>query len=164
MALMAKIFLCGQGVIMGIETLLTVAIITQAINSITSGITSDANARAEAANQESQAELAKLESDVEADRVAKENDKFKKRQKMLFIKSGISLVGSPLLILEETQRESEKEVSAIRAQGTARRALGFAEAQQVRNVGRAKLVGGFTQATTGALTDFALGKQAGIFD
>lgn len=149
---------------MGIETLLIVAIATQAISTVTSGITSYANSKSEAAAQESQAELIKLESDVEADRVAKANAKFKQRQKMLFIRSGISLAGSPLLILEETERESQQEVSAIRARGTAQQALGFAQAQQTKNIGRAKLVGSFGQATAGALESVAFGQEAGIFE
>lgn len=149
---------------MSTAALLITAIVTQAVGTITSGITSFENSKAVAAAERSQAELAKLESGVEADRVAKENERFKKRQKMLFIKSGIDLTGSPLLVLEETQRESDKQVSAIRAKGTAQRALGFAQAQITENVGRAKLIGGFTQATASAAESVAIGSELGIFD
>lgn len=160
---MERIVLCGRGIAMT-STVLIMAMVSQAIGTMTSGIISHSNAKAEAATQRSQAELANLEAGVEADRVAKANVKFKARQKMMFIKSGINLSGSPLLILEETQRESEKEVSAIRAKGVAQKALGFAQAQKVESTGRAKLVSGFLKTSKDATMSYVWGKQEGIFE
>lgn len=55
---------------------------------------------------------------------------------MAFLKSGVTLEGSPLLVLEETRREGAEEVAAIRAGGESR-------AKTLRAQGRSALIGGF---------------------
>jgi len=102
----------------------------------------------EAARQQSsiilqQGALAREESEEEARRLEIEARKFRARQNVLFGKSGVTLEGSPLLVLEETRREGARQATAVRRQGVARANLAVAESQRVRNQGRARLLTGF---------------------
>lgn len=96
----------------------------------------------EAALQEEQGRIVRQEAQIEAARTAKERRKFLARQKLAFIKSGVSLEGSPLLVLAETKAESQKEVDAIVRRGQAQQRLFFQKAAISRSRGRAALLGG----------------------
>jgi len=114
--------------------------------SVAGGLSARDSAKKEASAQEEQARLANAEARREADRTAKTNDVFRRRQKLAFLKSGVLLEGSPLLVLQETQEESQKEVDAIRARGNALEDLGKRRASVTRSEGRAKLIGSIGQA------------------
>ncbi len=98
-----------------------------------------ANEQQEAAEQ--QARITEAES-AEAARVRRiELKKFEAVQRGRFLSSGVTIEGSPLLVLEETRREGEKEVRAIRRFGAAR-------AETFRQTGRAAALRGITGAVT----------------
>ena len=113
---------------------------------IFSGMAALRSADAEAGVQRQQAELASMEANEEAARTERDAESFRKRQKILFLKSGVALEGSPLLILEETQRNAQKEADAIRKQGVARFSLGQQRAKQAPRKGRAALLGSVGEA------------------
>lgn len=108
--------------------------------------------------------IARSEAEAEAERVGTQNRKFKKVQKLAFLKSGVSLFGSPLLVLEETEREGQKEVDAIRRRGFAQQTLFGRKAKIARGKGRQALIGGFTGALKSGLSFFGApgGSTGGI--
>lgn len=139
------------------------AVAISAISSIAQGISANNAAQSEADFLEQQAHLTAAEFAAEAARVRDQNRKFMKRQKLAFLKNGVTLDGSPLFILEETLEEGQKEVNAIAARGTAIAASYFQRADSVRDEGRNALIGGFTNAATTVFSAFTAGSQAGLF-
>lgn len=67
-----------------------------------------------------QAEINDKETKLKADMNAMEAEKFRARQRMQYLKSGVQLEGSPLLVLEESERLAQIEQQAILDSGTAR--------------------------------------------
>ena len=109
----------------------------QVIGQIAGGVMATLAADKESAIIEEQALLSEQESIEEADRLKIEGAKFKAKQSVAFTKSGVSIKGSPLLVLEETRRGIDLEVSAELRRGQAIKRLGFQQAEQVRASGRA---------------------------
>jgi len=148
---------------MGLDpiTLAIAFTVVSAAGSIVQGFQERQAANAEADLQEQQGRLQAEEAQAEAQRVANDRRKFRKKQKLAFLKNGISLAGSPLLVLEETIRESQAEVNAIARRGTAQARLSFQQAAITRSAGRAALIGGFFGAAkigaAGAFASAALG-------
>ncbi len=73
-------------------------------------------ARAEQAKREAAA----AEADAQEQAKIRDRDiaRFRKRQKVAFLKSGVTIAGSPLAVLEDTRREGLIEVASIRRRGT----------------------------------------------
>lgn len=146
---------------------LTLAIaftVVSAAGDIVQGFQQKRAADAEADLLEQQGRLQAEEAQAEAQRVADERRKFRKQQKLAFLKNGIVLAGSPLLVLETTRRESQAEVNAIARRGSAQAKLSFANAAQTRTAGRNALLGGFFNAAgtvaSGAFSAASLGSGA----
>ncbi len=116
------------------------------IFSIISGFTAFGAAQDEADAQRDQADLQRVEAEREARRVEKERKAQRAKIAMRYIKGGVTLLGSPLIYLEEQKEEDIAEVEAIRARGRAQQRLGFKRADIVESKGRAALVGGLGQA------------------
>jgi len=106
-----------------------------------SGIQANKAAQSQARAQENQSQITLNESIVEAKRIDRENRIFKKRQKLAFLKNGITLEGSPLLVLEETRKLGKEEVASILRSGRAKSQFLFSEAKTIRRQGRAQLIG-----------------------
>ncbi len=120
---------------MGIGTALAVG------GQLFSGVTSFLAGEAEAKAIEVQAEIAREESEEEARRLGKQFDRLIATQNVMFLKSGVTLSGSPLLILEETREEKEEQVEAQIRRGEAQFQLGLGEASRVSAFGRSSLIG-----------------------
>lgn len=114
---------------------------------IATGVSQSRAAESEADLQEEQGRIAQQEARVSAERSAKEKRKFLARQKLAFIKNGVSLEGSPLLVLEETLTESQKEIDAIIKRGSAQQRLAGRRAEITRARGRRALLGSIGKAT-----------------
>jgi len=115
-----------------------------------SGISANRAAQEEAEDLRFQAQIKKEESDIEAERLKTKHKKFLARQSLMFVKSGVTLAGSPLRVLEETRTEAEKEVSAVRRVGQAQFDLGQRKAARVSKAGRSAFIGSlFGAASTG---------------
>jgi hypothetical protein len=75
-------------------------------------------------------------------------DKTADRQKLAFLKSGVSLEGSPLLKLEETRRLGAENIEEIEksgeAQANAQITEGRVAANQLKASGRQSLISGIT--------------------
>ena len=123
-----------------------------AFGKIIAGVQQNNAAKVEALLQEEQGRILQEEAVSEAQRVANDRRKFRKKQKVAFLKNGITLAGSPLLVIEETRRESQAEVDAIIRRGRAQVNLAFQQAALTRGGGRAALTSGIFDAGT-SLTD-----------
>lgn len=95
---------------------------------------------AEAALMEEDAKRAALQEKIEA-------EKARKQQKMAYLASGVDLVGSPLLVMEETRNKGEENAKNIIDSAAARASL----TRQQGSVKRASLVGTMAD-TVGGLT------------
>ncbi len=87
-----------------------------------------------------QANLASEEAERDALRTEQEGEQFQAKQKLSFLKSGVSLQGSPLLTLAETGEETGEQAAAIRRRGGAQRTFLRRQAQQARGRGRASVL------------------------
>lgn len=98
-------------------------------------------AGASAAEQE---RLAFKEAQVEQETA----DTARKRQKLAYLKSGVSLAGSPLLVMEETRRKGAENVEEILKAGEAGSNAALAEgriqASQIKSSGRQAFARGIT--------------------
>jgi hypothetical protein len=145
----------------------TIAFVTfaavSAVSSIAGGMTANKAARAEASLLDEQGRIAQQEAAAEAQRVANENRRFMKRQKLAFLKNGVSLEGSPLFEQERVLRESQEEVNAEVRRGNAQAELFSRRAQITRNEGRASMIGGITQGVGAVFNAFGTGRAGGLF-
>lgn len=153
---------------MGLETILLVSLVgltaTSIVMQVAGGVATRDAAKQEAGLQETQGRIAQAEAEETAENVGEENRKFRARQKLLFLKAGVTLEGSPLLILEETKEEGEEEVEAIRRRGEAQLELSQRQADITRSYGRAALIGGIAGATASGVSGIAGGAAvAGLF-
>lgn len=71
------------------------------------------------AESNAQAQIAIEESRLEAAQKAREATKFRQKQAAMYLKSGVTLEGTPALVLEETRRLAQQEVDAITKRGQA---------------------------------------------
>lgn len=140
-----------------------VSTLTGAAGQIYSGYSADKASKKQSGLIMDQARLTQEEARLEAERRATEVRRFEKRQRVAFLKSGVTLEGSPLLILEETLFEGQKEVDAIVKSGNTRATFLEREAQITRSEGRAQLIGGILGGVSDAGTSFAAGANAGMF-
>ena len=97
--------------------------------------------RAEASRIDEQGNLAFQESQEAADMMVLSNRQFEEKQALAYMKNGVSLEGSPLLVLERTREIGAAEVQAVRDQGRARFRLALDTASQLREQGRAAITG-----------------------
>lgn len=97
-----------------------------------------------------QAAIMERESKEKAESEKAEAERVRKLQKVAFLSSGVTLEGSPLLVMEETSAQGRTN-----AQRTVR--AGADQASVTRQQGRAALVGGFGDAASkGASAAFTL--------
>ena len=146
---------------------LTIAFVSfaaiSAVSSIAGGIAGNQAAKDEARLLNEQGRLAQSEAQAEAQRKANENRKFLKRQKLAFLKAGVTLEGSPLFTLETTLEEGQEEVTAIAKRGRAQARLFSQRAVQTRGAGRASFISGIGGAASSAFNAFGFGRLAGLF-
>jgi regulator of protease activity HflC (stomatin/prohibitin superfamily) len=114
--------------------------------SISAGQLNQRANRAAAEEAEINANMARKEAEADAARYAASARGFKAEQKVKFLKSGVTLEGSPLDILDETSRVASENISAIKAKGEAEFRKFSSQATQYRNAGRAAVLGGYAQA------------------
>lgn len=107
--------------------------------------------QASAANQ--QAKNAQQEAEAQARIEARNNIEAEARQKVAFLSSGVSLEGSPLVVLQETQSRGDVNIDNIIDSGER-------QASSISSSGRQALFGGLTSAAgtaVGGFQDFKAG-------
>jgi flagellar biosynthesis component FlhA len=121
---------------------MTIAVVAMAGGQIYSGIQANKAAKEQASSMEDQARIAKEESDIQAEQKSTERRKFLAEQRMAYLSNGVSLEGTPMFVQEETWKEFQSEIEAIRRSGSAQYGFGMKEAATTRNSGRAALLSG----------------------
>lgn len=109
-----------------------------------------------------QAALDKADADRAAQEELAESDKARKMQQMLFLKSGVDLTGSPLLVMEETRAKGAENAKNIRDSQAARSNLAIQSAAANRPVSRASLTRSIAETgsnVAGSYTDYSLLKK-----
>jgi len=124
-------------------TVLIAAAATAAVVSAGASIYGGIQARKQAKKE---AALINEDAQHQANQHAKDVEKFRKRQKVAFLSSGVSLEGSPLLVLEETRKEGEEEVARIRRGGQIRSDI---RQQQGRDAFVSGVLGGISSLAGG---------------
>lgn len=135
-----------------------------ATTSVIGGISANNAAKREAALQQEQGRLAQEEANREAARHAQDVRRFSRTQSLAFLRNGVTLAGSPLLVAEDTLTQGQEEVNSIVESGNAQRTLYNQRASATRNSGRAALVGGIGQAAGTVASSYAVGRSAGLFN
>jgi hypothetical protein len=143
---------------------LAVLTLVSAASSIYSGFAGKSAYDAEGNLQRQQADIAASEAQINAKNEAFNQTQAVQNQRLAFLANGVTLEGSPALVLEESKKYGQGQVDAILRQGAARKALGYAEADISKNKGRAALIGGFTQAAGSIAQGIGSGAKAGMFD
>lgn len=133
-----------------------------AVSTISAGFSADRAARQEAGMEEQQAQLQMQDAVTASRQKARDVLKTVARQSMQYAGSGVTLEGSPLLVLNETRQLGQEEINAIYNRGKAVMGLGYQKAAQVRNAGRNALFGGITQAGVGLLNNYVDQKQTKV--
>ena len=119
------------------------------VGSLFSGFSQYNQSKEQASDYEEQGVLVLQQSLRDASIIREEGIKFAAKQSLQYIGSGVELVGSALITMEQTRMYANTEANAVEKQGRARRDYAFKQAKRVRNEGRAELIGSIIK--TGAM-------------
>ena len=135
-----------------------------AAGSIYGGMAANSAAKREAAQEREQGALALQESRINASNEAFNQTQAVQRQRLAFLSNGVTLEGSPAMVLEQSRAYGQQQVDSILRQGTARYDLAGKSAANTENKGRAALIGGYMSAagTVGSAAGSAY--NAGLLD
>jgi hypothetical protein len=128
-----------------------------AVATVYGGISGMIASNQEAALQRQQGQTAIQEAEINAKNEAWNQTQAVQNQRLAFLANGISLNGSPALVLAKSKEYGQSQVDAILAQGTARAKLAYGEAAITENKGRAALIGALASGAGKAY-------QSGLFD
>lgn len=129
-------------------TVLAGALAFSAATSVAGGFQANSAAKRLAQLQEQQGQLAFEESQVNATNEAFNQRQAVGNQRLAFLANGVTLEGSPSLVLNESTKYGQAQVNSILRQGKARKSLAMAEAVQTRNQGRTALISGIASGTS----------------
>lgn len=129
-----------------LSTLLLVAGVAAAGGQILGGIAANDAAKSQANLQQEQAKIALDEANRNAELKADERRRFLAKQRMAYLANGVSLAGTPGLVQEDTFKQFQMEIDALRKSGVAEFGLGMKQAAITKTTGRAQLISGFTSA------------------
>ncbi len=153
---------------MAIPLISTVAkfipIISSVGGQIFGGMSGRSAGESEASDIEGQAALERSENLEEARRLREKDRKFLARQSVMFVKGGVSLEGSPMLVLEETEYEKERQFAHGKHAANAKFQFGMNKAERVREQGRAKMTGGLFGGVGSGVSMLMQGQSSGLFD
>lgn len=143
---------------------LAAAVAFSAVSSISSGIAGMSAANQQAKLQEQQGDIALKESQANATNEAYNQNQALGRQRLAYLANGVTLEGSPSLVLEASQKYGQQQVQSILDQGSAQYNLAKQSAVVTRNQGRAALLSGIAQGVGTAATGAESLNKAGAFD
>lgn len=139
-----------------LSTISTGLSIFSGLSSIAGGMQQQAEAGYQAELAAQQAESRAIELERQAAREAllaqEDADETRKRQKVAYLASGVTLEGSPLLVMEETRTRGAENVAEITASGKAAassaRAEGRIQSTQLKATGRQAFSEGLSTGLT----------------
>lgn len=132
--------------------------------SIAGGVGQMQQANKEAAFQQQQGAIALQESQVNASNTAFNLTQEVQKQRLAFLANGVSLEGSPSMVLAQSKAYGQTQVQSILNQGAAEFNLAQEQAANTRNAGRAALIGGIASAFKDVGTAGSGAFKAGLFD
>lgn len=144
---------------MGVETMIATAAIGSVIGGGMSLMASNKQAKA----MEQQGDLALVEGIRDAGLIEQQGRQFVANQKMKYIMSGVSIVGSPMLVLDDTAEKVKQEIAATKTRALAQRILAYDNAEVTANEGRAKFLSSLVSAGTSGFSLYSSAKSAGLF-
>lgn len=125
-----------------VTAMAVVGIGASAGGSIFSGISADKAAKEEAKLIRRQGGIALEESQKEAEIEAYNQRQAIGRQKLAFLANGVTLEGSPMLVIKENRKFGQESVDAILKRGVEEKELADKRADQTKKAGRAALISG----------------------
>jgi hypothetical protein len=136
----------------------------QAVSSITGGISQNKASKAEADLQAQQGKIALDEAQTNATNEAYNQNQQIGQQRLAYLANGVSLEGSPSLVLAESKKYGQSQVDSILKSGAAKYNLAQQEAAITRNKGRAALIAGITEGVGTIGTAAGSAYKSGMFD
>jgi hypothetical protein len=109
-----------------------------------------------------QAALDKQDAERAAQSELEASDKARKQQMMMYLKSGVDLTGSPLLVMEETRNKGAENAKNVMDSQAARSNLAIQSASSNKPVARASLTSTIAQtgsSLAGSYNDYTLLKK-----
>ncbi len=121
-----------------------------------------------AANNESQAIIQQADATVQESRInaaqtAQQATDFRNQQLSTYAGSGVTIQGSPALVLERTRQLGQQQVDALLREGQAQSNLYKMKAMQTRNSGRSAFLGSITGALSGGIDTYLKGRKVGLY-
>lgn len=147
-----------------LAALAVIGTVVGAAGSIYGGIQADKSAKQEASLQREQGDIALQEAQVNASNEAYNQTQAVQRQRLAFLSNGVSLEGSPSMVLEQSKQYGQQQVDSILRQGAARKTLADRSATITENKGRSALVGGYMSAAGTIGAGAASAYNSGMFD
>lgn len=126
----------------------------QALSQVGQGIAQNSSAQADAAARQRQSDLVLQQTELEAGQKAREVRRFAADQEVQYASSGVTLEGSPALVLAETRRLGQQEVNAMTQRGKFQAQLMRTNAMRTKAAGRQALLGGITNAAMSGLGNY----------
>lgn len=120
----------------------------QGLASIAGGFMGQSSYNKEAEMLRQQGDLALAEARRTAEQKAREVTEFQAAQGHRYVTSGVTIEGSPALVLERTRKLGQEEVDALIRQGEAQKRLAYMQADITRNKGRASMFAGVVKGLT----------------
>lgn len=148
-------------------TLATIAIVGATVGagaSVYGGISAQKSANAEANLQKQQGDILLAESKTNAANETYNQTQAVGKQRLAFLANGVSLEGSPSMVLKDSTAYGQQQVDAILKQGQANYSLAYQSAAITKNKGRAALIAGLAGGVTDITSGVSNASKAGVFD
>lgn len=152
---------------MGLGSLATIGALGTgfaAVSSIAGGFSANSAATAEANLQRQQGDILLNESKIDA-----ANEAYNQRQnvgktRLAFLANGVSLEGSPSMVLDDATKYGQTQVNSILSRGASQFGLSYQEAALTQNKGRAALISGLGSGLGDITTGISALSKSGVFD
>lgn len=133
-------------------------------SAIGGGFSANRAASAEANLQRQQGDILLAESKVNAGNEAYNQRQAIGKQRLAFLANGVSLEGSPAMVLKDSTEYGQQQVDAILRRGAAGYGLAYQEAALTKNKGRAALITGVGSGLSDLASGVSSMSRAGVFD
>jgi len=143
---------------------ITAALIGTTVASTVGGAMNMASSFQEAGAIRQQGDIAYNEALLEADRVSEQGRQYKATQKMSYVMSGVSMAGSPMQVLQDTDLKIGDEIRATKSRGAAQRALAYTRASQTQTKGITGFLSSMTSTASTASNLYKQAKTGGALD
>ncbi len=132
----------------------------QALSTVGQGFAQNSQASADAAAQQRQADLVLQQTQAEMNQKARDVKRFAADQEVQYAGSGVTLEGSPALVIAETRRLGQQEIDAMKKRGQYQAQLMRTNAMRTKAAGRQALLGSITGAAMGGLQNYLQAKTS----